>query len=187
VDGRLDEPVWRRAARLTGFSQYAPVDGRPAEQATEVLVWYAPDAIHFGVRAEARPGSVKATLADRDKLGDEDLVEFFLGTYHDGRQALVFGVNPFGVQRASRGRQRSGGTAGRTPTQPGLRLPGRDGSRTAATRSRRIPFKSIRYQSPTRRRGARIVRRFGGTGSRTRGRRPRRGSPSSSAGRHLED
>src|SRR6266404_5815265 len=31
IDGVLDEPVWRRAARLTGFSQYQPVDGRPAD------------------------------------------------------------------------------------------------------------------------------------------------------------
>ena len=30
VDGRLDEEVWSRAARLDGFSQYFPVDGRPA-------------------------------------------------------------------------------------------------------------------------------------------------------------
>jgi hypothetical protein len=28
VDGRLDEPVWSQAARLTGFSQYEPVEGR---------------------------------------------------------------------------------------------------------------------------------------------------------------
>ena len=40
IDGILDEPSWEKAARLVGFSQYAPVDGRPAEQATEVLVWY---------------------------------------------------------------------------------------------------------------------------------------------------
>ena len=39
VDGTLDEAVWRRAARLTSFSQYQPVDGRPAEEPTEVLVW----------------------------------------------------------------------------------------------------------------------------------------------------
>src|SRR5258708_26284645 len=30
IDGVLDEPVWRQAALLTGFSQYRPVDGRPA-------------------------------------------------------------------------------------------------------------------------------------------------------------
>ena len=26
IDGVLDEAVWRRAARLTGFSEYRPVD-----------------------------------------------------------------------------------------------------------------------------------------------------------------
>ena len=36
IDGSLDEPVWRRAARLNGFSQYQPVDGRPAAEPTEV-------------------------------------------------------------------------------------------------------------------------------------------------------
>ncbi|HZF72116.1 MAG TPA: hypothetical protein VEZ51_01710, partial [Gemmatimonadaceae bacterium] len=51
IDGNLDEPVWRRAARLTGFSQYQPVDGLPAVEPTEVLTWYAADAIYFGIRA----------------------------------------------------------------------------------------------------------------------------------------
>ena len=39
IDGVLDEPVWRQAAALTGFSRYAPVDGGPADRETEVLVW----------------------------------------------------------------------------------------------------------------------------------------------------
>ncbi|MFN2638344.1 MAG: hypothetical protein ABR585_15155, partial [Gemmatimonadaceae bacterium] len=64
IDGNLDEPVWNRAARLTGFSQYQPVDGRPADEPTEVLVWYAPDAIYFGIRAREIHGNVvRATHA----------------------------------------------------------------------------------------------------------------------------
>ena len=51
IDGVLDEPAWSTAARLTGFHQYQPVDGRPAEEQTTVLVWYAPDAIYFGIHA----------------------------------------------------------------------------------------------------------------------------------------
>jgi len=39
IDGNLDEPVWRRAAKLTEFSQYQPVDGRPSAEPTEVRVW----------------------------------------------------------------------------------------------------------------------------------------------------
>src|ERR1043166_6342798 len=41
VDGRLDEPVWARAALLNGFSQYAPNDGVPASDRTRALVWYS--------------------------------------------------------------------------------------------------------------------------------------------------
>src|SRR5437016_12917931 len=66
IDGVLDEPVWSRGATLTGFSQYRPVDGRPAEDSPAALVWYAPDAIYFGIRAFARHGdAVRATPADR--------------------------------------------------------------------------------------------------------------------------
>src|SRR3989441_11880447 len=69
VDGVLDERVWREAATLTGFSQYRPVDGRPAEDSTEVLVWYAPEAVYFGIRAFEPHGQVvRATLADRDNI-----------------------------------------------------------------------------------------------------------------------
>src|SRR5262245_27029031 len=45
VDGDLTETNWSSAALLTGFSQYRPVDGRPAADTTQVLVWYTPDAI----------------------------------------------------------------------------------------------------------------------------------------------
>ena len=38
IDGVLGEPVWRQAALLNGFSEYSPVDGRPADDSTEVLV-----------------------------------------------------------------------------------------------------------------------------------------------------
>ena len=70
IDGRLDEAVWSRAARLTGFSQYQPVDGQPAEDSTEVRVWYGPDAIYFGIRARESHGDViRATRANRDNIG----------------------------------------------------------------------------------------------------------------------
>src|SRR5438067_2417744 len=75
IDGRLDEEAWTRAARLTDFSQYAPVDGRPAENATEVLVWYSETAIYFGINAHAPRGTVHATLADRDKIDGDDFIQ----------------------------------------------------------------------------------------------------------------
>jgi hypothetical protein len=98
VDGRLDEAAWRDAAVLTGFSQFFPNDGEAAADSTEVLVWYSATALHVGVRAFAATATVRATLADRDKITADDNVQLFLGTYNDSRQALVFSVNPFGIQ-----------------------------------------------------------------------------------------
>lgn len=98
VDGTLDEAEWSTAAVLTGFSQFFPNDGVAAQDSTEVLVWYSATALHVGVRAYAMPGSVRATLADRDRITQDDNIQLFLGTYNDSRQALVFAVNPFGVQ-----------------------------------------------------------------------------------------
>ena len=98
IDGVLDEAVWQQAARLTDFSQYSPVDGRAAEDPTEVLVFYTPTAIYFGIRAHAAPGAVHATLANRDRIDADDAIQIFLNPFKDGRQALVFGVNPLGIQ-----------------------------------------------------------------------------------------
>ncbi len=98
VDGQLSEVEWNSAAVLTGFSQFFPSDGIAAQDSTEVLVWYSATALHVGVRAFAPAGSVRATLADRDRITQDDNVQLFLGTYNDSRQALVFAVNPLGVQ-----------------------------------------------------------------------------------------
>src|SRR6476469_8335460 len=99
IDGKLDEPVWSRATRLTGFWQYQPVDGRPAEEQTEVLVWYAPDAIYFGILAyDNNPRGIRATVADRDNIDNDDYVVLDLDTFHDRRRAFFFAVNPRGVQ-----------------------------------------------------------------------------------------
>ena len=99
VDGVLDEPQWQSAALLTGFSQFAPADGIAADDSMEVLVWYSATAIHFGIRAFEAHGPVHATLANRDKIDSDDYVQLLLGTFNDGRQAMLFGVNPLGVQQ----------------------------------------------------------------------------------------
>lgn len=176
VDGALDEPVWSRAAVLTGFSQYTPADGRPAEQRTEILVWYSPTAIHFGVRAWAPPGTVRATLADRDRIQNDDTIELYLGTFNDQRQAFFFAVNPLGVQ--------SDGSLveGARTRGSGLLSDGGGGRESAdlspdfvfQSRGRltesgyeievRIPFKSLRYQTiPRQDWSLNVIRRVAAT------------------------
>ena len=98
IDGDLSDSVWTHAALLTGFSQYAPNDGVSAADSTQVLVWYSSTAIYFGIRAYELHGRPTATLADRDQIFGDDNVQILLGTFHDGKKALMFAVNPLGVQ-----------------------------------------------------------------------------------------
>src|SRR5690349_18965638 len=153
IDGKLDEPVWSRATRLTGFWQYQPVDGRPAEERTEVLVWYAPDAIWFGVVAHDKvPGAIRATVADRDRLDNDDHVVIDLDTFHDRRRAFTFAVNPLGAQsdgvRSEGSGQVSSLIPGSTDLNPDFTWESKgrltpDGYQVEI----RIPFKSLRYPS----------------------------------------
>src|SRR5438876_505732 len=98
IDGDLADSAWRHAALLTGFSQYAPNDGVSAADSTQVLVWYSATAIYFGIRAFELHGRPTATLANRDQIFGDDNVQILLGTFHDGKKALMFAVNPLGVQ-----------------------------------------------------------------------------------------
>jgi hypothetical protein len=165
IDGILDEPVWRRAARLTDFSQYQPVDGRPADEPTEVLVWYSPDAIYFGIRAREIHGNVvRATHANRDNIDSEDQIQILLDTDNARQIAFLFGVNPYGVQQdGTRSAQFAGGAGGPSATGGGFRnINPLEGSVDLnpdyyfESKGRlvgggyevevRIPFKSLRYQ-----------------------------------------
>lgn len=159
LDGILNEGPWERATLLNGFSQFQPVDGLPAEDSTQVLVWYSSTAMYFGIRAFESHGSPRATRASRDKIFSDDKVEILIDTFNDRRRAMSFGVNPFGVQ--SDGNLVEGlqtrATAGRTRTL----AVGRDTADLSAdfvfqSKGRvtdygfeveiRIPFKSLPYQ-----------------------------------------
>jgi hypothetical protein len=181
VDGRLDEEAWTRAARLGGFSQYRPADSRPAEEQTEVLVWYSPSAIHFGIIARDRnPASIRATVADRDKLSNDDTVTIYLDTFNDRRRAFFFTVNPLGVQQdgvqtesgfnagsMGGGFGGGGGMSGSTvDTSPDYQFDSR-GQLTSEgyVVEVRIPFKSLRYSGNAPQRwGINVLRKVQRTG-----------------------
>ena len=98
VDGYLDESVWQSAVRMNRFNNFLPVDGSLADDDADILIWYSAEAIYFGIRANANPGEVRSTLADRDKLESDDYLMIILDTYNDQRTAYTFGVNPLGQQ-----------------------------------------------------------------------------------------
>ncbi|HKN57238.1 MAG TPA: DUF5916 domain-containing protein [Gemmatimonadaceae bacterium] len=158
IDGALSDAVWQQAAVLTGFSEFSPHDGIPAADSTQVLVWYSPTAIYFGIKAFETHGGVHATLADRDKISADDNVQILLGTFHDHRQAYVFAVNPLGVQMdgtiVEQGQVLTGAW---TPTLSGRVAPDLSQDFVFSSKGRlteygyeveiKIPLKSLKYQS----------------------------------------
>lgn len=170
IDGVLNEAVWSDAAVLTGFSQYRPIDGVAAQDSTEILMWYSAAALHVGVRAHEPHGAVNATLADRDAIFSDDNVQLLLDTFDDRRRALVFALNPYGVQAdgvRDESQQSSGGFFNAEAAEGGildLRPDFVFDSRGRVTEAGyeievRIPFESIRFQSAERQSwGVNVVR-----------------------------
>src|SRR4051812_13861478 len=59
MDGELDEPVWRQAAAIAGFTQTDPDLGKPVSEKTEALMFYDSRNIYFGFRCyDSRPSKV---------------------------------------------------------------------------------------------------------------------------------
>lgn len=169
VDGALSDPPWSAAALLCGFSEYSPVDGRPADDSTMVHVWYSAHALYIGIRASERHGAVHAAHANRDRIANDDWVEIFLDTFDDRRQALVFGVNPLGVQADGIFQETQTGAKDTVDFSADFVYQSRGRlTDTGYEVEIRIPFKSIRYQpQAVQQWGINVVRQIQHSGHRT--------------------
>lgn len=146
IDGVLSEQDWSDAAVLTGFSQYHPVDGIAAADSTEILLLYSHHALYIGIRAFEPHGSVVATLADRDRIHADDYVHIMLDTFNDRRRALLFGVNPLGVQ--ADGTVADAGDGRSIDLSPDFLFESKGRLTDFGYEVElRIPFKSLRYRS----------------------------------------
>jgi hypothetical protein len=99
IDGRLDEADWQRAAILKDFYQTQPGDNTTASQPTELLMGYDARFLYVAFRAHDEPGKVRATVAKRDSVLEDDNVRIILDTFNDQRRAYVMVFNPLGVQQ----------------------------------------------------------------------------------------
>ena len=175
IDGQMNDAAWANASILTGFSQYTPVDRQPADDSTDVHVMYTDHAIYFGIRAHEPHGAVAATLADRDKLSSNDHIMLILDTFNDKRRALVFTVNPLGVQGDGTFTDGNGldGNPDFLFESKGRLTP--NGYEVEV----RIPFKSIRYQqTDVQRWGVQVLRKVMHSGHEQTWTPAERGAPS---------
>ena len=98
IDGVIGDDEWQDAARVADFIQFEPTQGQPAEFETEVAVLY--DAANLYVAFVAHdPEPLLAQMTQRDaQLWNDDSVQIYLDTFHDGRSGYFFMTNVLGTQ-----------------------------------------------------------------------------------------
>ncbi|HET6851470.1 MAG TPA: carbohydrate binding family 9 domain-containing protein [Pyrinomonadaceae bacterium] len=98
IDGKLDEEVWQKAAVLKDFYQIQPGDNVPPSKPTEVLIGFDPKFLYIAFKVTDEPDKVRATVAKRDNIFNDDYVGFMLDTFNDKRKAFEIFFNPLGIQ-----------------------------------------------------------------------------------------
>ncbi len=99
IDGRDDDPVWRGAPAITGFTEWRPMPGTAPRFRTEAKVAYDASNLYVFVRAyDPRPDSIIRLLERRDTFTPSDMIWVFVDSYHDRRSGYEFGVNAAGVK-----------------------------------------------------------------------------------------
>jgi hypothetical protein len=143
IDGRLDEEMWKHAAVLKDFYQTQPGDNIAPSRSTELLIGYDDKFLYLGFRAHEQPDQIRATVAKRDAVLDDDNVRVYLDTFNDQRKAYVLVFNPLGVQQD--GILTEGNSEDYSVDivmeSKGVLTP--DGYEVEAA----IPFKSLRYEA----------------------------------------
>lgn len=99
IDGKLDDEVWKSAAVFKDFYQWRPSDTATASARTEVFAGYDSRFIYFAFHAYDDPAKVRANVAKRDNIFDDDVVGLLLDTFNDKRRAYELFFNPFGIQQ----------------------------------------------------------------------------------------
>ncbi len=100
LDGRLDDEAWLTADVATHFVQRVPVEGRPADEDTEVRILIDDTYLWIGARMfDREPETIARQLVRRDQDGQADFFEVALDPNHDRRTGYLFRVNAANVQR----------------------------------------------------------------------------------------
>ncbi|MBA4185415.1 MAG: carbohydrate binding family 9 domain-containing protein, partial [Acidobacteria bacterium] len=98
IDGQLDDAAWGGAAVFGDFLQTNPGDNVAPTHPTEVLMGYDAKYLYIAFKVIENRDKVRATVARRDNIFNDDYVGVHLDTFNDQRQAYILFFNPLGVQ-----------------------------------------------------------------------------------------
>jgi hypothetical protein len=98
IDGKLDDAIWRGASVFGDFLQIQPGDNVKPTHPTEVMMGYDAKHLYIAFNVKQDRDKVRATVARRDNIFNDDYVLLHLDTFNDQRQAYLLFFNPLGIQ-----------------------------------------------------------------------------------------
>ena len=97
IDGDLGDAGWRGAAKAGNFAEHAPGNQTKPAVDTEAFITYDDSYLYVGFLCHDKPGEVRASFCERDKVFSDDLVFLCLDTYGEATHAYEIAVNPYGI------------------------------------------------------------------------------------------
>src|ERR1043166_3527511 len=143
VDGKLDDEVWKSAALFKDFVQTNPGDNIAPSKPTEVMIGYDAKTLYIAFHCFDEPDKIRATVAKRDDIFNEDNFRIYLDTFNDQRRAYILGWNPLGIQADGIMTEGSGTDFSVDIVMESKGMITSDGWPLEVA----IPFKSLRYEA----------------------------------------
>jgi len=143
IDGQLNDEIWRNAAVFGDFLQTQPGDNVEPTHPTEVMIGYDAKNIYFAFRVKQDRDKVRATVARRDQIFNDDYIGIYLDTFNDQRQAYTVFFNPLGIQADGVFTEGRGEDYSVDLLMESKGVLTEDGYTIEAA----IPFKSLRYEA----------------------------------------
>jgi hypothetical protein len=98
IDGQLNDAVWQQATVFGDFLQTNPGDNIAPTHPTEFMMAYDSKNLYMAFKIKQDRDKVRATVARRDNIFNDDYVLLYIDTFNDQRQAYVVSFNPLGIQ-----------------------------------------------------------------------------------------
>jgi len=100
IDGELNEAAWFAGAPAQDFWQYFPTDSLQAEQQTEIYMTYDDEFLYVAAKCYTTGDAYVVPSLRRDyRAGSSDNISFIFDPFNDRINAVLFGMNPYGVRR----------------------------------------------------------------------------------------
>jgi hypothetical protein len=143
IDGVLNDQIWQSAAVFGDFVQTNPGDNVKPTHPTEFMMGYDTKNLYLAFRIIQDRKTVRATVARRDNIANDDYVLVHLDTFNDQRQAYLLFFNPLGIQMDGTFTEGRGEDYSLDIVMESKGVLTEDGFTIEVA----IPFKSLRYEA----------------------------------------